>query len=82
VGLAFQIQDDILDVEGMTETLGKKAGADSARNKPTYPSILGLERSKQRALELKDDAINALQPFGEAARPLIWLAEYIISREN
>ncbi len=82
VGLAFQIQDDILDVEGMTETLGKKAGADSARNKPTYPSILGLERSKQRALELKDDAIKALQPLGNAALPLIWLAEYIISRES
>ncbi|MGE5626076.1 MAG: polyprenyl synthetase family protein, partial [Bacillota bacterium] len=57
VGLAFQIQDDILDVEGETETLGKTAGADSARHKPTFPSILGLERSKRRALELRDDAV-------------------------
>src|SRR5579863_1287349 len=82
VGLAFQIQDDILDVEGETETLGKQAGADSARNKPTYPSTLGLEKSKRRALDLKDDAVAALAPLGEAAAPLIWLAEYIVSRDN
>ncbi|HEX2668557.1 MAG TPA: farnesyl diphosphate synthase [Gammaproteobacteria bacterium] len=82
VGLAFQIQDDILDVEGATETLGKQAGADSARNKPTYPSILGVERSKQRAAELRDEAVQALAPLGEAAAPLIWLAEYIVSRES
>jgi len=82
VGLAFQIQDDILDVEGETETLGKKAGADSARNKATYPSILGLERSKQRARGLRDDAVAALDPLSSAAEPLRWLAEYIVSREN
>ena len=82
VGLAFQIQDDILDVEGETETLGKQAGADSARHKPTYPSILGLEKSKRRALDLKEDAVEALAPLGEAGAPLIWLAEYIVSREN
>ena len=82
VGLAFQIQDDILDVEGETATLGKQAGADSARNKPTYPSILGLTESKQRAAELKDEAVKALAPLGEAAAPLIWLAEYIVSRES
>lgn len=82
VGLAFQIQDDILDVEGETATLGKKAGADSALNKPTYPSILGLVRSKQRAQELKDTAVDALAPLGAAAEPLRWLAEYIVTREN
>jgi geranylgeranyl diphosphate synthase, type II len=82
VGLAFQIQDDILDVEGKTETLGKQAGADSARNKPTYPSILGLNQSKQRAVELRDQAMSALAPLGEAAASLIWLAEYIVSRES
>jgi len=82
VGLAFQIQDDILDVEGETEKLGKQAGADSARNKPTYPSILGLERSRARALELRDDAKSALVAFGDAAEPLIWLADYIVQREN
>src|SRR5690348_17802722 len=82
VGLAFQIQDDILDVEGETETLGKQAGADSARHKPTYPSILGLERSRHRAMELKADAEAAVAGFGETAEPLIWLAEYIVSRES
>src|SRR5690242_18930401 len=82
VGLAFQIQDDILDVEGETATLGKKAGADSARNKPTYPSILGLTESKQRAAELRDQAVTALAPLGESAAPLKWLAEYIVSRES
>jgi farnesyl diphosphate synthase len=82
VGLAFQIRDDILDVEGETATLGKRAGADSALNKPTYPSVLGLEKSKQRAQELKDDAVESLAPFGEAAAPLRWLAEYIVFREN
>ncbi|HEV2213313.1 MAG TPA: farnesyl diphosphate synthase [Gammaproteobacteria bacterium] len=82
VGLAFQIQDDILDVEGETATLGKQAGADSARHKPTYPSILGLEPSRRRALALKDDAVAALAPFGAAAEPLIWLASYIVERDS
>ena len=82
VGLAFQIQDDILDVEGETVKLGKKAGADSARNKPTYPSILGLEKSRARALALRDDAVTVLAPFGDAAEPLIWLANYIVERES
>ena len=82
IGLAFQIQDDILDVEGETEKLGKQAGADSARRKPTYPSILGLERSRSRAKELKDDAVGALAPFGDASEPLVWLASYIVEREN
>jgi farnesyl diphosphate synthase len=82
VGLAFQIQDDILDVEGETATLGKEAGADSARNKPTYPSILGLTESKQRAVELRDEAVATLAPLGETSAPLKWLAEYIVSRES
>ena len=82
VGLAFQIQDDILDVEGETATLGTKAGADSALNKPTFPSILGLEKSKRRAQDLKQEALAALAPFGDAAEPLRYLAEYIVSREN
>ncbi|HSC47111.1 MAG TPA: polyprenyl synthetase family protein, partial [Gammaproteobacteria bacterium] len=82
VGLAFQIRDDILDVEGETATLGKRTGADSALNKPTYPSVLGLEKSKHRAIELKDDALESLVPFGETAVALRWLAEYIVEREN
>jgi len=81
-GLAFQIRDDILDVEGETAVLGKTAGVDSALNKPTYPSILGVEQSKRRAQELQQEAVGALAPLGAAAAPLIYLAEYIVSREN
>lgn len=82
VGLAFQIRDDILDVEGETVTLGKKAGADSALGKPNYPSVLGMEESKRRARELHEQALAALALFGAAAEPLAWLSEYIVSRES
>ncbi len=82
VGLAFQIQDDILDEEGDTATLGKSQGADRARGKPTFPSILGLTESKQRASELVDEAIEFLSPFGEDALPLSWLARHIIDRHS
>jgi farnesyl diphosphate synthase len=80
IGLAFQIQDDILDVEADTETLGKTQGSDMARNKPTYPALLGLEEARQMAAELVEDAIKTLQPFAEAAEPLRAIANYIIKR--
>ncbi len=80
LGLAFQIRDDILDVEGDTEVLGKASGADSARDKPTYPSVLGMAESKALALELHRDAIGCLDIFGEAAAPLRWLSEYVVTR--
>jgi farnesyl diphosphate synthase len=82
VGLAFQIRDDILDVEGDTATLGKTQGADEARNKPTYPALLGMTEAKRRADELQQEAIASLAPWGEAAQPLIDLAGYIIQRQN
>ena len=82
IGLAFQIQDDILDVTGKTEALGKQAGADASRNKPTYPSLLGLEESRRRALDLHQQALAALAPFGGSAEPLSWLSEYIVNRET
>jgi len=82
IGLAFQIQDDILDVTGKTEALGKQAGADASRNKPTYPSLLGLEESRRRALDLHQQALAALAPFGASAEPLSWLSEYIVNRET
>lgn len=65
IGLAFQVQDDILDVESDTATLGKRQGADIARDKPTYPALLGLEAAKAYAIELRDQALAALQGFGE-----------------
>ncbi len=82
IGLAFQIQDDILDVEGDTGTLGKVAGADSAREKPTYPSVAGLARAKRRAQELCDEAIGALEAVGDDAEPLRSLARYIVHRTH
>ncbi len=81
IGLAFQIQDDILDVEGETAVLGKTRGADAALDKPTYPALLGLEEARQRALELSEQAIAALSPLGERATILAWLARYVVQRE-
>ena len=80
IGLAFQIQDDILDVEGETAVLGKSAGADSARNKPTYPSTVGLPAARARALELCDSAIAALSPLGKRAEGLAELARFVVNR--
>lgn len=82
IGLAFQVQDDILDVESDTETLGKRQGADIARDKPTYPSLLGLDAAKAYALELRDQALHALRPFDAAAEPLRDLARYIVDRRS
>ncbi|MFP5504631.1 MAG: (2E,6E)-farnesyl diphosphate synthase, partial [Gammaproteobacteria bacterium] len=80
IGLAFQIQDDILDVVGDTATLGKTAGADLARDKPTYPALLGLDGARQRAAELLADAHAALAGFGPEADALRGLADYIVQR--
>ncbi|MBC3777846.1 (2E,6E)-farnesyl diphosphate synthase [Pseudomonas sp. SWRI99] len=82
IGLAFQVQDDILDVESDTATLGKRQGADIARDKPTYPALLGLDVAKAYALELRDQALHALRPFDAAAEPLRELARYIVERRN
>ncbi len=82
IGLAFQVQDDILDVESDTQTLGKRQGADIARDKPTYPALLGLGMAKAYALQLRDQALEALLPFDEAAEPLRDLARYIVERRS
>jgi geranylgeranyl pyrophosphate synthase len=81
VGLAFQVQDDILDVESSTDVLGKKQGADAARNKPTYPSLLGMEQAKQKRNELIEQALHALAGFDNAAL-LKALAIYIKQRAH
>ena len=80
IGLAFQIQDDILDVTSDTKTLGKTQGADIALNKPTYPALLGLDGAREMAAELHQDAHDSLDVFGEKAAPLRWLADYIVKR--
>ena len=82
IGLAFQVQDDILDVESDTATLGKTQGKDSANDKPTYPALLGLPAAKSYALELRDQAIAALSPWGESAEPLRALARFIVARNS
>lgn len=82
IGLAFQIVDDILDVTASTEELGKTAGKDLQAQKSTFPSLLGLEASKQQANHLLEKAIAALEPYGDRADPLIAIAGYIGSRTH
>ncbi len=82
VGLAFQIRDDILDVEGETEVIGKNAGSDERLEKATWPALFGLEASRQRCDELLGAAIRSLDTFGPRAEPLRWLADYIGTRRN
>jgi farnesyl diphosphate synthase len=80
IGLAFQIQDDILDVEGDAAVLGKTTGADAALSKPTYPSTVGLPAARDRARDLRDRAIGALVPLGARNAPLVELAQFVVSR--
>jgi len=82
IGLAFQIQDDILDVESPTEILGKNQGADLAHQKVTYPTLLGLREAKQLAEELVAQAVTSLIDFDGRADPLRWIAKYIIARDH
>lgn len=82
IGLAFQIADDILDIVGTTEEIGKDAGSDQARGKATYPSVIGLSDSKRRAAELLDLALEELAIFDEKADPLREIAKYVIARKS
>lgn len=81
VGLAFQIYDDILDVIGDSGILGKTAGADLAREKPTYPALLGLEGAREHAHALHQEALASLDTFGPEADTLRWIADYIVKRD-
>lgn len=82
IGLAFQIKDDILDIESDTATLGKRQGADLALNKPTYPELLGLSGAKQAANDLFDKAIACLDVFDKRAEMLRQVAAYIVKRDR
>ncbi len=83
VGLAFQVVDDILDVTQASETLGKTAGKDLDNNKPTYVSVLGLERARAHALELRAQAQAALARSGLAdTSALSLLADKVVERDN
>ncbi|GAB60510.1 (2E,6E)-farnesyl diphosphate synthase [Rheinheimera nanhaiensis] len=80
LGLAFQVQDDILDIESDTQTLGKPQGSDSKANKATYPALLGLEPAKAKAQQLYQDALNALSKLPYNTDELRSFAQYIIER--
>jgi len=82
IGLAFQVQDDILDVESDTQTLGKQQGADIAANKPTYPALLGMSGAKQKLDTLYQEAMFALEGFGANAELLHNIAQYIVNRNK
>ena len=82
VGLAFQIADDILDIEGSTEILGKTAGSDVARGKVTYPAAVGMKGSREEAQKLVNNALAAVEIFDYKAEPLRGLAKYIITRKK
>jgi geranylgeranyl diphosphate synthase type II len=82
VGLAFQVIDDILDVTQTSEQLGKTAGKDVAAQKATYPTVVGLEKSRAIAKRLTTKAYNALKPFKGKAAALEALAKYLLERDR
>lgn len=82
LGIAFQIKDDILDIVGNEETLGKKTGVDAAHGKSTFVSIYGMEQSENMLNDYTQKAINTLAPYGEKAEFLIELSKFLLAREN
>jgi geranylgeranyl pyrophosphate synthase len=80
IGLAFQIQDDLLDVLGDVSTIGKATGADSERGKPTHPAVIGIEASQERVRLLHTQALDSLAPFGMRAELLRSLADWLLAR--
>ncbi len=82
IGLAFQVTDDILNVEGDAELMGKATGTDASRHKATYPGLLGLEKSKAFASDLVNNALHALEIFGNKADSLAAIARYVITRNR
>jgi farnesyl diphosphate synthase len=82
IGVAFQIKDDILDVEGETEVIGKQSGADQRLGKATYPGLVGIEEARSRCDSLLRSALEQLDDFGNDAESLRWLARFIVERGN
>lgn len=82
LGLAFQVQDDLLDIEGDTEVIGKRQGSDAAREKPTYPSLLGINGAREHLNTLLAQAHAALEEFGEEAEVLRAMADYVVARSH
>jgi geranylgeranyl diphosphate synthase type II len=82
IGLAFQIADDILNVEGDGKLMGKGTGSDEGRGKITYPALMGLDASREKARELVDSALSAISLFDDRAMPLRMIATYITERRS
>jgi geranylgeranyl diphosphate synthase type II len=82
LGLAFQIVDDILDIEGDSAEMGKTAGSDLRKHKATYPAVFGLEASRREATRLLDEARDAVRPFGKTGAMLVALAEFVGQRRS
>ncbi len=80
IGLAFQVRDDILDIQSDTETLGKQQGADIAAGKPSYPLIVGMSAAKEKLFNLHENALKSLNGFGDEADPLRDIAAFIVKR--
>lgn len=82
IGVAFQIKDDILDIEGETHVIGKRSGADERLGKATYPGLFGMDQARRRCDELLQGALQRLDDFGDSAAPLRWLARFIVERAH
>ena len=82
LGLAFQVQDDLLDIEGDTQVIGKPQGSDAARAKPTYPALLGVAGAREHLAALLENAHQSLQAFGPEADPLRAMADYVVARAH
>lgn len=82
LGLAFQVQDDLLDIEGDTEVIGKPQGSDAARAKPTYPALLGVAGAREHLAALLSSALESLRDFGPEADPLRAMADYVVARTH
>jgi len=82
IGLAFQVKDDILDIESDTQTLGKTQGSDVINDKSTYPALMGMTAAKVRLVDLHQQATESVTEFGAAAEPLVWLADFIVTRKH
>ncbi|TGN38164.1 polyprenyl synthetase family protein [Marinobacter confluentis] len=80
LGLAFQVQDDLLDIEGDTQVIGKPQGSDQARGKPTYPSLMGVEQAREYLAGLLKNALGSLESFGNEANVLRAMADYVVAR--
>lgn len=82
IGLAFQVHDDVLDVSGDTDELGKTSGKDAATEKATYPALIGLDAAREMAAGLIDEALDNIAEMGDAAQPLRQLARYVVTRKH